>query len=116
MAGTHAEARALLGHGHSREAHTDGGDLESLEEFLNEGANLGRHDEEHRDDRAVVVAVHDQPHLLEALAEVARVVGQSLDPRKTGALAIHNLTHGGNNLKEVNKELYDEDKNLPELM
>lgn len=71
VAGGHAEAGALPGHGDGREAHAHGGDLEADHQLLHEGADLGRHDQQHGDHGAVVVAVDDQAHLLETLSVLA---------------------------------------------
>ena len=54
-------------------------------QLLHERPDLCGHDEQHWDHGAVVVSVDNEAHLLQALSEVARVVGEALDAVKTFA-------------------------------
>ena len=73
--------------------------MDSHLEFLHKRPDLAGHDEQDGDDRTVVVSVDDETHLLEAAAEVARVVDQTLDAGEAGAFAVHDLAHGGDDLE-----------------
>ena len=75
MRGAEAEADARLGEPRGRKADGDDGNA-ALEHLDVERAYLGRHVEHERHDWRVVVAVHDEAHGDEALAEVVRVPGE----------------------------------------